>query len=58
MHMLKAAQLAEKLNLNPETIRRLTRAGKIPHIQVGKSKRYDLDAVMKAMKPNTEEPSQ
>ena len=56
MTMLKAAQLAEKMNLNPETIRRLTRAGKIPHIQVGKSKRYDLDAVMKAMQITTEDP--
>lgn len=58
MTMLKAAQLAEQLNLNPETIRRLTRAGKIPHIQVGKSKRYDLDAVLEAMKPATEEARQ
>lgn len=57
MHMLKAAELAEKLNLNPETIRRLTRAGKIPHIQIGKSKRYDLDAVLDSMKAKTEEPS-
>lgn len=57
MHMLKAAELAEKLNLNPETIRRLTRAGKIPHTQVGKSKRYDLDVVLKALQINTEETS-
>lgn len=57
MPMLKAAELAEKLNLTPETIRRLTRAGKIPHIQIGKSKRYDLDAVLDSMKAKTEEPS-
>lgn len=55
MTMLKAAELAKKLNLNPETIRRLTRANKIPHITVGKSKRYDLDAVLEAMKNTTED---
>lgn len=55
--LLKAAELAEKLNLNTETIYRLTKAGKIPHVAVGRSKRYDLAAVMQAMQSTTEETS-
>jgi excisionase family DNA binding protein len=49
--LLKAAELAEKLNLNTETIYRLAKARKIPHVTVGRSKRFDLAAVMAAMQP-------
>lgn len=46
--LLKASELAEKLNLNVETIYRLAKAGKIPHVTVGRSKRFDLAAVIAA----------
>ena len=55
--LLKARELADKLNFNTETIYRMTKAGKIPHVVVGRSKRYDLAAVMQAMQSNTEETS-
>lgn len=54
-NLLKTKELAERLRLNPETIRRMTRAGKIPHIVIGNAKRYDLTAVMAALKPNQTE---
>lgn len=57
--LLKAEELAKRLRVNTETIRRWTRAGAIPHINVGKSRRYDLSAVLQALqsKSNPEEPS-
>lgn len=47
--LIKAKELAEKLSVNVETVRRWTRAGIIPHVVVGKSKRYRLDRVMSAL---------
>ena len=49
MQLLKASELAKQLRLNPETIRRWTRDGKIPFIAVGVTRRYDLDAVLTAI---------
>lgn len=47
--LIKAKELADKLSVNVETVRRWTRAGIIPHVVVGKSKRYRLDRVMSAL---------
>lgn len=52
MH-LTAEQLAEELNVNPETIRRKTREGKIPHIRLDASVRYDLAEVKRFLSPPT-----
>lgn len=55
--LLKAKELAARLRVNTETIRRWTRGGTIPHIVVGAAKRYDLAAVLEALsRNNTEEP--
>lgn len=47
--MMKAKELAKKLSVNVETVRRWTRAGVIPHVVVGQSKRYDLAQVLAAL---------
>lgn len=56
---LSAKALAEKMNFNPETIRRWTRDKKIPFLSVGSTKRYRLSQVLEALdkQKTTEEPS-
>lgn len=50
LHCLwNAKELATKLRLHPETIKRLAREKKIPCVRVGQSVRFDLDAVMKKL---------
>lgn len=44
--ILTAEQLAERLGLNPESVRRLTRDGTLPHHRIGASVRYILADVM------------
>lgn len=48
--LIKAKELAEKLSVNVETVRRWTRAGIIPHVVVGQSKRYSLTEVMSELR--------
>lgn len=57
---LSAKALAEKMNFNPETIRRWTRDKKIPFLSIGSTKRYRLSQVLDALdkQKTTEEPSQ
>lgn len=45
---LSRTQLAEAMGMSTETIRRLTKAHKIPFYRVGNSYRYDLQAVLTA----------
>lgn len=44
--ILSAEQLAERLGLHPESIRKLTREGSLPHHRIGASVRYTLADVM------------
>lgn len=44
--ILTAEQLAERLSLNPDTIRKLTREGSLPHHRIGAAVRYTLPDVM------------
>lgn len=46
--ILNTEQLAELLDLNPETVRRLVNAGTIPHHRIGNSLRFVLDDVLAA----------
>lgn len=46
--ILDAAQLAEALGVNAETIRRLTRDGTLPHHKFGGTIRYHLPDILKA----------
>lgn len=52
--LLKAKDLAKKLNVNTETVRRWTRAKTVPYVEIGKSKRYNLTKVLAALEAPTE----
>lgn len=45
---LTASQLAERLQIHPDTIRLLTRKGEIPYHKIGGAIRYDLAQVLAA----------
>ena len=51
--ILGVVELAEELGLTPQTIRKMTRQGKIPAMAIeyesGTRFRYDLEAVLKAL---------
>lgn len=47
--MIKAKDLAKALSVNIETVRRWTRKGTIPFIEIGASKRYSLTEVKSAL---------
>jgi excisionase family DNA binding protein len=49
--LLTVEELAQFLQIHPETARRLTREGKIPHLQVGGAYRYDRAAVSAYLAP-------
>lgn len=50
--ILSAEQLAERLGLHPESIRKLTRDGSLPHHRIGASVRYTLVDVLAATAVN------
>lgn len=47
--LIKAKELAKALSVNVETVRRWTRAGTVPHVMIGQSKRYNLTKVIEAL---------
>lgn len=51
--LLRARELAQKLQVNTETVRRWTRDGIIPHVRIGASKRYNLSKVLSALEAPT-----
>jgi len=48
--LLDAKKLARRLDVNPETIRRLVHDKKIPSVRVGSLHRFDLGDVLAALK--------
>lgn len=51
--ILTAVQLAEALQIDEESVRRMTRAGTIPHHKISaKTIRYNLDDVLSACRVN------
>lgn len=48
--LLTAKQLAEKLQTDPETIRRWARERKIPYIRVGREYRFEYNEVIETLK--------
>lgn len=40
--LLDAAEIAERLNVPVSWVREITRSGAIPHVTLGRYKRYDL----------------
>lgn len=50
MNLLTTKELAEALNVNPQTVRRLVNSGRIPHIELSKTEwRFDLQKVLRAL---------
>lgn len=47
--ILTSDELAARLRVNTETIRRLTRKGEIPFMRLGGEYRYDWAAVLQAI---------
>jgi excisionase family DNA binding protein len=47
-NLLSVTEMAAKLGLNAETVRRLVRSNKLPHLRVGKSIRFRLSDVATA----------
>lgn len=41
-----ASEIAERLSVPESWVRQETRAGRIPHLALGRYKRYDLQAVL------------
>jgi excisionase family DNA binding protein len=50
--ILTQPQLAERLNVVPETIWKWRKKGKIPFLKIGRSIRFDYDKVVEAIKKN------
>ena len=50
-------QMAIRLGCSDETVRRLAKAGKIPAIKLGRERRYDPEAVVKALTPKPKKSS-
>lgn len=44
--LLEATEVAEVLSVPVSWVREHTRAGRIPHVQLGRYVRYDLDEVL------------
>jgi excisionase family DNA binding protein len=44
--LLDAAEVAELLHVPTSWVRAETRAGRIPHLELGRYKRYDREAVL------------
>lgn len=52
--ILTSDELAARLKVNPETIRRQTRAGRLPFLRLGGEYRYDWDAVVASVSQKAE----
>ena len=55
MNYLNARQLADRLGVTPQTVYNLTREGTLPAgVKIGKSRRWDWEAVKNCIDNNTE----
>ncbi|WP_158566742.1 helix-turn-helix domain-containing protein [Actinomadura craniellae] len=54
--VLTTAELAAKLGLSPQTVRRMANAGQIPALKTGKDFRYSWQAVREVLRQPHREP--
>jgi excisionase family DNA binding protein len=47
-----AVEIAAVLGVTPRWVRDTTRAGRMPHVKLGRWKRYDLDDVLRWVEAN------
>ncbi|MFI0484364.1 helix-turn-helix domain-containing protein [Actinomadura sp. 9N215] len=56
--VLTTAELATKLGLSPQTVRRMANAGQIPALKTGKDFRYSWEAVREVLRQPHREPGE
>lgn len=54
--VLTTAELAAKLGLSPQTVRRMAHAGQIPALKTGKDFRYSWEAVREVLRQPHHQP--
>jgi excisionase family DNA binding protein len=55
--LISTTQLADFLDVHPETVKKLAAEGAIPSLQVGRQLRFDMDAVLSALKSESQDSS-
>ncbi|MBO2441867.1 helix-turn-helix domain-containing protein [Actinomadura nitritigenes] len=55
--VLTTAELATKLGLSPQTVRRMANAGQIPALKTGKDFRYSWEAVREVLRRRHHQPA-
>ncbi|TMR24492.1 helix-turn-helix domain-containing protein [Actinomadura geliboluensis] len=56
--VLTTAELATKLGLSPQTVRRMANAGQIPALKTGKDFRYSWQAVREVLRQPHQQPGE
>ncbi|MEU5992815.1 helix-turn-helix domain-containing protein [Spirillospora sp. NPDC047418] len=56
--VLTTAELATKLGLSPQTVRRMANAGQIPALKTGKDFRYSWQAVRQVLRQPHQQPGE
>ena len=56
--VLTTAELATKLGLSPQTVRRMANAGQIPALKTGKDFRYSWEAVRQVLRQPHHQPGE
>ncbi|GAA0544631.1 helix-turn-helix domain-containing protein [Actinomadura livida] len=56
--VLTTAELATKLGLSPQTVRRMANAGQIPALKTGKDFRYSWEAVREVLRQPHHQPGE
>ena len=54
--LVTAEELAITLDVSLRTVREYTRRGRIPYCQIGRSIRFDVDKVLRAIEENNSDP--
>lgn len=52
-HLGKHTEAAHVLGIEPCTVRKMTRQGRIPFVRIGRAVRYDLDEILEFFKSKT-----
>lgn len=60
-NLLKTEELARELQITPETVRKLAKAGKLPSYRIGSAYRFDLQEIQMTTKqeilPTSQKPN-
>lgn len=56
VNLVSSEDLAKKLNVDPDTINRMRKSGRIVGYRLGRRYRYDLDEVLNALRDDPKQP--